>query len=799
MVPHHYPFTTANDTAQEMLPEVCDGDGVCPAPYSLLPPETNVDRVKDTVAMQCGVSSQAIEDVWPCTPLQAALMAVTLKAPEAYICQYSYAVADAIDCKRLRHAWGQLKNAESILRNRIVWHHPTSSFVQVTVIHHQFETDQNDFDAPMGLGQDLCKAHFAWDRTSQRWIFNLKIHHSIFDGRSRELLLQKLAEIYFSGHCRPGPSFSRFIHHLTTRDCLHQSQSQLFWRDTLKDAAVLEFPKIRPSVQPDGNTSVCESFQIVFDLQEVVRRHHISPTTSLYAAVAIVFGQHSFQDDISFGTTLSGRDTPIDGIDDMVGPTIATVPLRLRLDQDATIHEYLMLTQERILELIPHQHHGLQDIKRQGPGARAACQFNCAVTVQPSDPNAIGSELFEKSPHQTFFDIDGFPLSLEIVLGKSRIIVNCGFDVYLISIQEVRRVVTDLEGVLQGLLNLLPSSKLSCLQNVGAPRTPIPLSQTDGCNSVHPLHGPDTSRHLQDPFLPADQTPEDHSGYLPETEVEVEMENVLREVFQIAGRLTRKDHFFQLGGDSFTAIQTAAAAKEKGYDLSVRQIYQNPYLGDLAAVATPSPKTVPMDQAVPQRGTLDTFASLRKEAAWLCDVPEDAIEALYPASPFQKSLAASSSRQGNTGKRSYVASVALEVPTTIDLVRLLRALDTIVIRNPIFRTRLIYSSEGPMQVVCKGYLPVSRSTSTSKWSPRLTWGFTSLSRPPLTPYLGKSRIIRRSLRKCQGEYIASCPIWRWQASSRVQARTRLCSTSSTYTSRVIRCSHPRLLPGRPES
>ncbi|KAI4088897.1 MAG: hypothetical protein LQ339_008634 [Xanthoria mediterranea] len=693
-----------------MLPEVCDGDGVCPAPYSLLPPETNVDRVKDTVAMQCGVSSQAIEDVWPCTPLQAALMAVTLKAPEAYICQYSYAVADAIDCKRLRHAWGQLKNAESILRNRIVWHHPTSSFVQVTVIHHQFETDQNDFDAPMGLGQDLCKAHFAWDRTSQRWIFNLKIHHSIFDGRSRELLLQKLAEIYFSGHCRPGPSFSRFIHHLTTRDCLHQSQSQLFWRDTLKDAAVLEFPKIRPSVQPDGNTSVCESFQIVFDLQEVVRRHHISPTTSLYAAVAIVFGQHSFQDDISFGTTLSGRDTPIDGIDDMVGPTIATVPLRLRLDQDATIHEYLMLTQERILELIPHQHHGLQDIKRQGPGARAACQFNCAVTVQPSDPNAIGSELFEKSPHQTFFDIDGFPLSLEIVLGKSRIIVNCGFDVYLISIQEVRRVVTDLEGVLQGLLNLLPSSKLSCLQNVGAPRTPIPLSQTDGCNSVHPLHGPDTSRHLQDPFLPADQTPEDHSGYLPETEVEVEMENVLREVFQIAGRLTRKDHFFQLGGDSFTAIQTAAAAKEKGYDLSVRQIYQNPYLGDLAAVATPSPKTVPMDQAVPQRGTLDTFASLRKEAAWLCDVPEDAIEALYPASPFQKSLAASSSRQGNTGKRSYVASVALEVPTTIDLVRLLRALDTIVIRNPIFRTRLIYSSEGPMQVVCKGYLPENRGS-----------------------------------------------------------------------------------------
>ncbi|KAL8766224.1 MAG: hypothetical protein Q9209_006938 [Squamulea sp. 1 TL-2023] len=667
-----------------MPPDVCPRGGVWPAPYSLLPTETNVDRVKDTVAMQCGVSIQAIEDVWPCSPLQEALMAVTLKASEASICQYSYAVAEAIDCKRLKHAWGQLKNAESILRNRIVWHHPTSSFLQVTVIQYKFETDQNDFDAPMGLGQDLCKAHFAWDEISQRWIFNLKIHHSIFDGPSRQLLLQRLAEIYFSGHCRPGPSFSRYIYHLATRNRLQYSQSRVYWRDTLKDATVMEFPTIRPGVQPDKNTSVCESFQIVFDLQEVVRRHYVSPTTSLYAAVAIVFSQHSSQDDISFGITLSGRDTPIDAIDDMIGPTIATVPLRLRLNQDATIHEYLTLIQERILELIPHQHHGLQNIKREGPGARAACRFNCAVIVQPSDPITIDSELFEESPHKTFFDIDGFPLSLEIVPGKNRIIVNCGFDKTFISAQEIRTVITELECALQGLLNLLPSSKLSSLQDVGGPRTPIPPSRTDGYNGVHTPRRSDTSHRPQEPFLPADQTPEDYSGHLPETEAELEMETVLRE--------------------------TVAAAKEKGYDLSVRHIYQNPHLGDLAAAATPSPKTVPTDQAVPRRGTFDTFTSLRKEAAWVCDVPEDAIEALYPASPFQRSLAASSSWKRDQGERSYVASIVLKVPRTIDLVRLLRALDTIVIRNPIFRTRLIYSSEGAMQVVCKGYLPENRGS-----------------------------------------------------------------------------------------
>ena len=140
-----------------MPSKACLPDGVCPTPYSLLSTDTDLDRVKTDAANQCGVSSQGIEDVWPCSPLQAALMAVTLKDPEAYICQFSYAIAEAIDVNRLKHAWSQLRKAESTLRNRIVWYQPTCCFLQVTVPHNKLETDWIDFEAPMGLGQDLCR------------------------------------------------------------------------------------------------------------------------------------------------------------------------------------------------------------------------------------------------------------------------------------------------------------------------------------------------------------------------------------------------------------------------------------------------------------------------------------------------------------------------------------------------------------------------------------------------------------------------------------------------------------------
>lgn len=111
--------------------------------------QPTANRLKGNVALQCGVSILDIEDVWPCSPLQAALMAMDLKAPEAYNYQYSFAIVEAINLKRLEHARGQLKNAKSILRNRIAYYHPTFSFLQETVIRHKFETDQNDFDAPM--------------------------------------------------------------------------------------------------------------------------------------------------------------------------------------------------------------------------------------------------------------------------------------------------------------------------------------------------------------------------------------------------------------------------------------------------------------------------------------------------------------------------------------------------------------------------------------------------------------------------------------------------------------------------
>lgn len=99
---------------------------------------------------------------------------------------------------------------------------------------------------------------------------------------------------------------------------------------------------------------------------------------------------------------------------------------------------------------------------------------------------------------------------------------------------------TDLEYVLQGHSNLVPSSKLLSLQNVHEGRMHISHNQTDVYNDVHTPRGLGNSQRPPIPFLPTEHTPEDHCGRLSETEAGVDVERVLQKVFHTAGRLTKR-------------------------------------------------------------------------------------------------------------------------------------------------------------------------------------------------------------------------------------------------------------------
>lgn len=71
----------------------------------------------------------------------------------------------------------------------------------------------------------------------------------------------------------------------------------------------------------------------------------------------------------------------------------------------------------------------------------------------------------------------------------------------------------------------------------------------------------------------------------PQTEVERVLCKVIESVLPVT-QVGRNDNFFNMGGDSIIAIQVASRAKREGFNITVKQLFANPVVSELAKVVS---------------------------------------------------------------------------------------------------------------------------------------------------------------------------------------------------------------------
>ena len=79
--------------------------------------------------------------------------------------------------------------------------------------------------------------------------------------------------------------------------------------------------------------------------------------------------------DAVFGVT-SGRQTALQGVEQLNGSTIATVPLQVILDPAMNVQDTLLHNQQQAVSMIKYEQAGLQINRRVSPQAARACDFN---------------------------------------------------------------------------------------------------------------------------------------------------------------------------------------------------------------------------------------------------------------------------------------------------------------------------------------------------------------------------------------------------------------------------------------
>lgn len=174
--------------------------------------------------------------------------------------------------------------------------------------------------------------------------------------------------------------------------------------------------------------------------------------TMIRVAWAIVMARYMGAKDVVFGETLSGCNDSRDGIADVDGPLITTVPMRCTFDADADVADVLSTTQRAVVDMIPFQQAGLQNIRFMSPDAAEACKFSSLVTIAPASEAqakpSLGITPVEAPPSPAM----DYPISIQFILsGHKGLTVSVCHDNDLIDGIQMRGIVDQFGHVLNQL------------------------------------------------------------------------------------------------------------------------------------------------------------------------------------------------------------------------------------------------------------------------------------------------------------------------------------------------------------
>ncbi|KOU95210.1 non-ribosomal peptide synthetase [Streptomyces sp. XY533] len=361
----------------------------------------------------------ALHDVLPMTPLQEGLYFHSVFDDDSagnYVEQQLLTLEGDVDAGRLAAAATRLLALFPNLAARFT---PLADGRVVSVLESGVRAPFTVLDRP-GITDEEIRDHAEQDRRagfdlaagplmrytliragSGRTVLVQTVHHIIADGWSVPPMLRALlAEYHAPATVHPVGGFTDYVRRLAGRD---EAESDRVWREQL---AGLPGPSLVAEGHTPSDRFADTAVEPDDDLDEAVRSAGVPLSVAVHSAWAVALGGLLHERDVVFGSTVSGRDAEVPGIEDMVGLFINTVPVRARWTAATTARDLLASVREHQGAVLPHQHVSLARISRHtgtGPLFDTLVVFDVATDTAalhgPDDSLFITGIVNEGAPH----------------------------------------------------------------------------------------------------------------------------------------------------------------------------------------------------------------------------------------------------------------------------------------------------------------------------------------------------------------------------------------------------------------
>ncbi|HEV2754809.1 MAG TPA: amino acid adenylation domain-containing protein, partial [Actinomycetota bacterium] len=413
-------------------------------------PLTGLDQQALDQLWDKGLIDRGTEDVYPLTPLQQGMVFHTLYEPGSavYFQQLRLTLAGRLEARALEQSWRDLTARHEVLRGAALSERlPRPLLVIRRAVEPPFEIDDwSDVDraeqerrldellaADRARGFDLGAPplmRIALIRTgAESWELVWSFHHLLLDGWSMPLVLGEVFSRYHAlagGHpldVRAAPSYRDYVAWLQGRD---EDADERYWRERLAGfAAPTPLGIDRPRRDPEagdghGHALATLGADTTAALESLARRSRITLNTVVQGAWALLLSRYSGERDVVFGATVSGRPAELPGVQEMVGLFINTVPVRVSVDESATVRAWLERMQEEAIAQGEFEHAALTDIHAWSEVPAATPLFDSIVVFenypieksarQDGEPAITAVDAYERT---------NYPLNLVVAPGPA--------------------------------------------------------------------------------------------------------------------------------------------------------------------------------------------------------------------------------------------------------------------------------------------------------------------------------------------------------------------------------------------
>jgi len=577
--------------------------------------QTELDTIVRLASMpKATVVKRDIEAIYSLSPMQQGMLFHTLYTPESgiYFEQTTFTIQGPFDVSAFEKAWQRVLDRHMILRTSFVWQGLDRIF---QIVHKEVKTPplledwrkipateqqerleqllveerQRGFDLSMPplLRLDILRI------SDDTYTILLNHHHALLDGWSVSLLFEEVFTNYDAitrNDILALPPAKPYHEYITWLQSQGLAIAEAFWRKELDNFAPLTLNRlVASSSPPAGASQPVElderlSVSTTTGLQDLAQQQHLTISTLLQGAWAILLSQILHRDDVLFGVTVSGRSSDIPGCLTMIGLFINTLPLRVRLNPQTQLLDWLQGIQSKAMEIQQFDYSPLAQIRTWSGLPRSTPLFDTLFVFENypvPTPNQEHSGSLRISDIRSI-EQTTYPLTVAITPGQ-QLNLRMLYDPARFSSEDIHHLLNHFRDVLESMISN-PDQSLAELHKA---------VQFESAGFIAGQGRKDDAPSSQIHSLPIDKQSGEHvrkrtisNGevqFLPPTStLEEYLVQEWKKLFKIE-QLNVNDNFFQLGGDSLKgAICTYKLQDAANETIPLNAIFEAPTISEYA-------------------------------------------------------------------------------------------------------------------------------------------------------------------------------------------------------------------------